>query len=94
MESEVGKHLNIAMSGDLYFLLRMDTEQNKEKNPLGLVTGREKLKKQNSSKGENKWSEELRNNHFLDKMKILDATRIDYKNAFHIVPHCWIATCM
>ena len=54
MESEVGKHVNIAISGDLYFLLRMDTEQNKEKNPLGLVTGREKLKKQNSSKGENK----------------------------------------
>ena len=27
-------------------------------------------------------------------MKILFAAKIDYKNAFHIVPPCWIATCM
>ena len=89
-KAEVGKHVNIAMSGDLSFLLRMDKEQNKGKIPLALATGRGKLNKQNSSKGENTSSEELRNNHFLDKMKILFAATF----AFHIVPHCWIATCM
>ena len=51
---EVGKHVKIAMTGDLSFLLRMDKEQNKGKNPLDLATGRGKLNKQNSSKGENK----------------------------------------
>ena len=51
---EVRKHVNIAMTGDLSFLFRMDKEQNKEKNPLDLAMGRGKLNKQNSSKGENK----------------------------------------
>ena len=27
-------------------------------------------------------------------MKILFTARIDFKNAFHSVTHCWIATCM
>ena len=42
-KAEVGKHLNITMSSDLSFLLRMDKEQNKGKNPLDLATGRGKL---------------------------------------------------
>ena len=41
------------MSSDLSFLLRMDKEQNKGMNLLDLATGRGKLNKQNSSKGEN-----------------------------------------
>ena len=53
-KAEVGKHVNIAMSGDLSFLLGMDKEQNNGRNPLDLATGRGKLSKQNSSKGENK----------------------------------------
>ena len=53
-KGEVGKHVNIAMSGDLSFLLRMDKEQNKGKNPLDLATGRGNVFKQNSSMGENK----------------------------------------
>ena len=27
-------------------------------------------------------------------MRILFTARIDFKNAFHSVTHCWIATCM
>ena len=45
-KGEVGKHVNISMSGDLSFLMRMDKEQNKGKNPLDLATGRGKVDKQ------------------------------------------------
>ena len=45
-KAEVRKHVNIAMSDDLSFLLRIDKEQNKGKNPLDLVTGRGKRNKQ------------------------------------------------